>query len=70
MYKALKILMIIVVVLWGFVATFVLIAFINKGLNPELKSISPLDLKYFVKFSLIIILLLCMLFLARRYVPK
>ena len=70
MSKALKILIIIIIVLWGIVATFVLVAFINKVLNPELKSISPLDLKYFLKFSLIVILLLVMLSIARRYVRK
>jgi hypothetical protein len=70
MSKALKIMMIIVAALWGIVATFVLFTFITKVLNFELKSISPLDLKYFLKFSLIIILLLFMLSAVRRYLQK
>jgi hypothetical protein len=70
MSKVLKISMIILLTLWGIVTIFISVALISKVLNPGLKSISALDLKYFLKFSITVVFFLVMLSFARRYLRK
>jgi hypothetical protein len=56
----------IIIALWCIITLFVILALVDKSFNPGFKSISQLDLRNYLKFSLIILLVLSILLLLKK----